>query len=161
MRRTDGPCFPLCDTVFCSSSHAPTHSLPVLDLTELVRSCDDCKQCHDDGMRSPIRVTPRRVVLPVSRPRQERLSWRSLTMANRDNLVRLNHARVGFVVCLGRRERNTRAGERTKSRPSERAETSCKTWCQYASKQTLEGFICGENVIRPPSDPTAGGAVLV
>ncbi|KAJ8348960.1 hypothetical protein SKAU_G00275490 [Synaphobranchus kaupii] len=39
--------------------------------------------------------------------------------------------------------------------PNKRTETLLKRWSRYASKRTLVRFVCGENVIRPPSDPTA------
>ncbi len=41
-----------------------------------------------------------------------------------------------------------------KSGPNKRTETSLKRWSWYTFKGTLERFVCGENAIRPQTDPT-------
>ena len=39
-----------------------------------------------------------------------------------------------------------------------RTETSLKRWSWSGSKQTLVRFVCGENMIQPRSEPTAGSS---
>ncbi len=68
------------------------------------------------------------------------------------HLVQLNRTRV-FLSRLGRWECSNHTRVRTKSGPNKR--TSLRRWSQYAFKRTLEWFVCGENAIRPQTDPTA------
>ncbi len=74
------------------------------------------------------------------------------------HLVWLNRTRVSFPSWCGSfgqvRMQPSHSGVHQK-RTKQAYETSLKRWSRYAFKRTLEWFVCGENAIRPQTDPTA------
>lgn len=78
------------------------------------------------------------------------------------HLVWLDCTRVCFPTCSGRLdtcECSSCTQACTKNRPNKRTETCLRMWFWYAFRQTLERFVCSENVIWRKSDPTAGRTV--
>ncbi len=74
------------------------------------------------------------------------------------HLVWLNRTRVRFPSGCGSfgqvRMQQSHSGVHQK-RTKQAYETSLKRWSRHAFKRTLEWFVCGENTIRPQTDPTA------